>query len=182
MHHAVISDSEVEVITLGSPLPFFFSPPLSPHLLPPSTPLSSFDALMSAIDLVAGDNSFHRRDMPWWTGAPWTPWLIPGPVLRHASVREAACWTLAEYIDLPRVGSQRGADAILFWRFLHFFGPHYKATAPCHSLWDPDILTVWIYCGLNCAFSLLKTTYISFDHFIITLSGLNFLFRNDLGL
>lgn len=39
-------------------------------------------ALMSAIDLVAGDNSFHRRDMPWWTGAPWTPWLIPGPVLQ----------------------------------------------------------------------------------------------------
>lgn len=36
MHHAVISDSEVEVITLGSPLPFF-SPTAAP---PPSAPLS----------------------------------------------------------------------------------------------------------------------------------------------
>lgn len=152
------------------------APFLTPNpLLPPSAPLSSFAALMSAIDLVAGDNSFHRRDMPWWTGAPWTPWLIPGPVLRHASVREALCRTLAEYIDLPRVGSQRGTDAILFRRFLHFFGPHYMATAPCHYFWEPDILTVWIYSELNWAFSLLTT---SFPHFISTLSGLNFVFNN----
>lgn len=56
MHHAVISDSEVEVITSGRPLPFLQHPP--PHRT------LQLDALMSAIDLVAGDNSFHRRDMP----------------------------------------------------------------------------------------------------------------------
>lgn len=52
MHHAVISDSEVEVIT-------------SPSFLSPSIRQTrQLDALMSAIDLVAGDNSFHRRDTP----------------------------------------------------------------------------------------------------------------------
>lgn len=49
MHHAVISDSEVEVITSAPSLPPFLPPPQR-------------DALMSAIDLVAGDNSFHRSD------------------------------------------------------------------------------------------------------------------------
>lgn len=57
MHHAMISDSEVEVITSGSPLPFLFLPPFI-H------PSQWLDALTSAIDLVAGDNSFHRRDTP----------------------------------------------------------------------------------------------------------------------
>lgn len=40
--------------------------------------------------------------------------LFPGPVLQHASVREAVCRTLGESIDLPRLDGQRGADAILF--------------------------------------------------------------------
>lgn len=83
MHHAVISDSEVEVITLGSPLPFFSSS----FPLPSIGPSQQLNALMSAIDLVTGDNSFHHRDTPWWTGVPWTPRLIPGPVLQHASIR-----------------------------------------------------------------------------------------------
>lgn len=57
MHHAVISDSEVEVITSGRPLPFF-------SFLPLLAQTRRLDALMSAIDLVAGDNSFHRHDTP----------------------------------------------------------------------------------------------------------------------
>lgn len=100
-----------------TPAPLLFRPP------PPSARQTRrLDALMSAIDLVAGDNSFHRCDMPWWSGAPWTPQLISGPELQHASAGEAACRTLGESIDLPRVDGQRDADAILFWRFLHFRG------------------------------------------------------------
>lgn len=56
MHHAVIFDSEVEVIT---------SAPALRSFLPASVrPAPQRDALMSAIDLVAGDNSFHRSDTP----------------------------------------------------------------------------------------------------------------------
>lgn len=118
MHHVVISDSEVEVITLGSPFPLLF-PRTSQRL----------DALMSAIDLAAWDNSFHQRDTPWWTGVPWTPRLIPGPVLRHAPVREAAFRTLGESIDLPRMDSQGSAGAVLFWQLLYFSaGPRHIRT------------------------------------------------------
>lgn len=104
-------------------------------------PSQRLDALMSAIDLVAGDNSFHRCDMPWWTGAPWTPWLIPAlcsstplserqRVGRLASILICHGWAAREALTLFSSGG--------------FCGPHQTATT-LSPVRNPDILTVWIY-------------------------------------
>lgn len=55
MHHAVISDSEVEVITLGRLL------------------RQARRSHVSHRSAGPGDNSFQCSDSPWWTGAPRTP-------------------------------------------------------------------------------------------------------------
>lgn len=119
-----------------------------PLFLPPSRLSQWLGALMSAIDLVAGDNSFHRCDTPWWTGAPRTPRLIPSPAFQQASVGEAECRTHGGSIDLPRLDSQRGADAVLFCRLLYFCGPRHTAATICHHVWDRD--SVWIKCVSSC--------------------------------
>lgn len=119
-----------------------------PLFLPPSRLSQWLGALMSAIDLVAGDNSFHRCDTPWWTGAPRTPRLIPSPAFQQASVGEAACRTHGGSIDLPRLDSQRDADAVLFCRLLYFRGPRHTAATICHHVWDRD--SVWIKCVSSC--------------------------------
>lgn len=125
-----------------------FRTPASPSFLPPSPPSRQtprLDALMSAIDLVAGDNSFHRRDTPWWSGAPWTPRLIPGPcaparLRQRGSVSDA--WRV--YWSATAGRPERS------WRHsLHFRGPRHAATAPHRRISHPDTLAVWLYCVLS---------------------------------
>lgn len=55
MHHSVISDSEVEVITLGRLL------------------RQARRSYVGHRSVGLGDNSFQCRDSPWWTGEPRTP-------------------------------------------------------------------------------------------------------------
>lgn len=137
MHHTVISDSEVKVITLGSLLPFF-PPSLPPS---PSNPLSGSTLLCQPSIWWLETTHFiavTRHDR---AARPEPLDLFPALCSSTPPSERQRVGRLASLLICHGWTARKGLTPFSLLAVSSFLHP---ATAVCHHFWDPDTCTVWI--------------------------------------